>query len=99
MGSHPQPGEAAVAPQQELPPVVARSAASPYFSFTTSLMFASAMRSSLLADLNYVARCDGFVSRAALGVEKLQDFLERLGIGAVAKEGALAADDDQAFVL
>ena len=27
-----------VAPQQQLPPVFTRSAASPYFSFTTSLM-------------------------------------------------------------
>src|SRR5580693_8002210 len=98
IGSHPQLVEAAVAPQQELPPVVARSAASPYFSFTASLMFASAMRPSLLADLNYVARGNGFISRATLGIEKLQNFLQRLAIGAVAKEGAIAADDDQAFV-
>src|ERR1700685_3186785 len=98
IGSHPQLAEAAVAPQQELPPVVARSAASPYFSLTASLMFASAMRGSLLTDLNYIAWGDGFVSRATFGIEKVQNFLQRLGIGAVAKEGALAADDDQAFV-
>src|ERR1700678_985367 len=98
MGSHPQLAEAAVAPQQELPPVLARSAASPYFSFTASLIFASAMHPSPLADLNYVARCDGFISGATLGVEKLQNFLQRLGVGAVAKVSALSADDDQAFV-
>src|SRR5580658_5262902 len=44
MGSHPPLADAAVAPQQALPPVVVRSAASPYFSFTASLMFASVMR-------------------------------------------------------
>src|SRR3984957_17462499 len=88
LGWHPQVWEAAVAPQQELPPVVARSAASAYFSFTASLIFASATRPSLLADLNYVARRDGFISGATLSVEKLQKFLQRLGIGAVAKVGA-----------
>src|ERR1700683_2656050 len=98
IGSHPQLVEAAVAPQQELPPVVARSAASPYFFLTESLMFVSGMRPSLLADFNYVTRCDGFISRATFGIEKLQDFLERLGIGAVTEEGALATDDHQAFV-
>src|SRR5580693_8196316 len=48
IGSQPQLAEGAVAPQQELPRVVARSAASPYFSFTASLMFASAMCGSYL---------------------------------------------------
>src|SRR5271156_2133453 len=98
MGSHPQCAEAAVAPQQVLPPAVARSAASPYFSFTASLMFASAMRPSLLTDLNYVARRDGFISCTTLRIEKVQHFLQCLDISAVAKEGALAGDYDQAFV-
>src|ERR1700678_1354937 len=43
MGSQPQLLDAAVAPQQELPPVAARSAASPYLSFTISRMFGSLM--------------------------------------------------------
>src|SRR5208282_1094352 len=76
IGSPPQPTGAA--PQHELPPVVTRSAALPYFSFTTSLMFASVMRASSLTDLNYIARGDGFISRATFGIEKLQDFLQRL---------------------
>src|SRR5437763_706307 len=38
IGSAPVP-QAALAPQQEFPPLRTRSAASPYFSFTTSLIF------------------------------------------------------------
>src|ERR1700722_1026245 len=47
IGSQPQLF-AGAAPQHELPPVVTRSAALPYFSFTTSLMFVSVMMSPYL---------------------------------------------------
>ena len=48
----------------------------------------------LSADLNYVLRPERFVARAALGVEELQDFLKRVRVGGVSKEGAFAADLD-----
>src|SRR5271156_5621572 len=46
IGSQPQL-VAGVAPQHELPPVVTRSAALPYFSFTASRMFGSFMMTSI----------------------------------------------------
>src|SRR5580704_17889777 len=47
MGSQP-PSKVGPAPQQELPPVETRSAACPYFSLTTSLIFDSLMVHSYL---------------------------------------------------
>src|SRR5258708_15086930 len=73
----------AVAPQHELPPDFTRKAASPYFSFTTCLMSAVSvlMTFLLLADSNDLLRFDRLVARAALGVKKLQQLLQRFGIG------------------
>jgi hypothetical protein len=75
MGSHPQDddavdddGDGDVAPQHELPPDLARSAACPYFSFTTSLMLCSAMKILLFAALRDLPGLQRFVSRAALGI-------------------------------
>src|ERR1700746_1271121 len=101
MGSQ-QESLAGVAPQQVLPPFFTRSAACPYFSFTTSLisgvLAVSGMAGLLFRNLNDVTRTHGLVARAALGVEEAQDLFERFGIGGVAKERALAGDADEAFV-
>lgn len=85
MGSQQESAERAEAPQQELPPELTRKAACPYFSFTTSF---SSMVSFLVsedgasrAERDDGFRLDGLVSRAALGVEKAQQFAERIGVG------------------
>src|SRR5215472_842046 len=99
MGSQ-QPSRATELPQQELPaPVVTRSAASPYFSFTTSLMFRVVITFLLSADLNYLFRFDSFVSGAALVEEEAEQFLQRAGVGCVPEKRALTADRDQVLVL
>jgi hypothetical protein len=46
------PAIAEAPPQQALPPVVARRAASPYFSLTMSLMFVSGMAASFGNSIN-----------------------------------------------
>src|SRR6201981_2632243 len=101
MGSQ-QESLAGVAPQQVLPPFFTRSAACPYFSFTTSLisgvLAVSGMAGLLFRNLNDVARTHCLVARAALGVEEAQDLFERFGIGGVAKERTLAGDADEVFV-
>src|SRR6201981_863001 len=101
MGSQ-QESLAGVAPQQVLPPFFTRSAACPYFSFTTSLisgvLAVSGMAGLLFRNLNDVARTHCLVARAALGVEEAQDLFERFGIGGVAKERTLAGNADEGFV-
>jgi hypothetical protein len=52
---------------------------------------------SSLADLKNVARGDGFVARAAFGVQKLENLLERLSVRGVAEKRALAAHEDKIF--
>src|ERR1700746_364371 len=62
----------AVAPQQELPPVFTRKAASPYFCFTASLMSVVSVvliKSLLFTDLYDVLRFKGFITSAAFGVK------------------------------
>src|ERR1700745_2964135 len=101
MGSQ-QESLAGVPPQQVLPPFFTRSAACPYFSFTTSLisgvLTVSGMAGLLFRNLNDVARTHGLVARAAIGIEEAQDLFERFGIGGVAKERTLAGDADEVFV-
>src|SRR5258706_14466177 len=77
----------AAAPQQLLPPLVTRNAACPYFSFTTSLMLTlttsrttSGMTVLLFAELNEVLRLERLVPRAALGIKKLHNFAQRVGV-------------------
>jgi hypothetical protein len=57
------------------------------------------MASSLLfANLDDVLWFDCFVSSAALGIKKLQKFLERCRIGRVPQEGTFAANLHQSLV-
>src|SRR4029077_9071412 len=82
----------AVAPQQELPPVFTRKAASPYFCFTTSLISVVSVvliKTLLFTDLYDVLRFKGFITSAAFGIKELQQFLQRFGVGGVAKKCAL----------
>src|SRR5215469_3653901 len=76
-----------LAPQQEfLPPLFTRSAASPYFCLTTSFKSIASVvviYDSLPADLYDVLRFQGSVPCATLGIKKLQQFLQRLGIRAI----------------
>src|SRR4051794_2664379 len=98
MGSHPP--RLAVAPQHELPPEVTRSAASPYFCLTTSLIptvSVALIGSLLFADLNNVSRLQRLISGAALGIKKLQQFLQSRRVGRVAKKGSLALHFHQPF--
>jgi hypothetical protein len=53
----------------------------------------------LFAKLNNVPWFDRLISSAALGVEKLQQFLQRLCVGGVAQEGALPPNLNESFVL
>ena len=53
----------------------------------------------LFAKLDDVLRFDGFVPGATFGVEELEQFLERFGIGGVAQERALALHVYESFVL
>src|ERR1700722_6057523 len=46
----------------------------------------------LLADLNDLFRPDRVIARATLGVQKLQQFLQRFRIGGAAQESAFAPD-------
>ena len=52
----------------------------------------------LFADLDDVSGLQRFVSRAAFGIQKLQNFLERFGVGRVAQERAFALHADQVFI-
>src|SRR5262245_27471982 len=97
MGS-PHPALAEAAPQQELPPVVTRCAACAYLSFTTSLI-SGLMPAPLSTKLDDGFRLKCLVTSAALGIEELQKFLKRSGVGGVVQECALTADLDQAFRL
>ena len=56
-------------------------------------------RSFILQRAAIFLRLDGFVPGAALGVEKPEQFLERLGVGAVADERLFALGGDQLVVL
>src|SRR5260370_33264989 len=97
MGSA-QPSAAAEAPQQDLPPVVTLRAACPYFSFTTSLISGVLMFVSSFATDNLL-RLDGFISGAALGVQKAQQLLERVEVGRIPQERAFPADGHALFIL
>ncbi len=98
MGSQ-QLSLAAVAPQQELPPLVTRRAAWPYFSFTTVFDIRGAHGFSCLQSLTMVSGSHRLVAGAAFGIKKLQQLLQGVGVGGVAQEGALALDFHQAFGL
>jgi hypothetical protein len=52
----------------------------------------------LRANLNDVLWTDCLIPSAAFGVQELQYFLERFGIGGIAKESTFAADIDQTFI-
>src|SRR5271157_5334645 len=97
MGSQ-QLSSAVDAPQHELPLLCTRSAACPYFSFTTSLI-SVLMMNLLFAQHNDLFRFDCLVAGAALGIKETEQFLQRLSIGGVPQEGAVAADLHQAFIL
>src|SRR5580698_6264878 len=100
MGSAPEP-QAAVAPQQALPPRFTRSAAWPYFSFTASFMSSPLLpliKRPLFADLNNVFRPHGFISSAAFGVEKLKDLLQRFGVCRVMEKRAFASHEYEVFI-
>src|SRR5579864_2198498 len=90
----------AVAPQQELPPAFTRKAASAYLCFTTSLMSVVSvvlMMRLLFANLYDVLRFKSFVAGAAFGIEELQQFLQRFGVGGVTKECSLPFHDHEVF--
>lgn len=53
----------------------------------------------LLADLDYFAGLERFVSRAALGIKKSQEFLQRASIRRVPQECTFPLNAYQAFVL
>src|SRR5689334_25410127 len=90
------PGDA---PQQELPaPVTTRSAACPYFSFTTSWMFCVLIRVLLFADLNDLLRFDSLAAAATLRVQEAEQLLQAFRIGHIAQEGAFPPYGDQFFV-
>jgi hypothetical protein len=54
---------------------------------------------SLFANVNDVLRPDCFASGAALRVQKLQQFLQRVRVGRVAQESALPDYLHKAFIL
>jgi hypothetical protein len=55
------------------------------------------MMGLLFADLYDVLRFKGFVTSAAFGVKELQQFLQRFGIGRVAKKCSLPLHGDEFF--
>src|ERR1035441_5906446 len=73
MGSA-QWASAGAPPQHELePPATTRSAACPYFSFTTSMMLSLGMMTlPLFGDGNDSFRLHGFVPRATFGIEEAE---------------------------
>src|SRR6267143_3807176 len=93
------------APQQELPPDFTRSAASPYFCFTTSLIsltpsfISVVLMRLLLTDLNDRFRFKCLVARTALGIQEPQQLLERFGVSGVAQKSTLPLDLHQALGL
>src|SRR5208282_1233319 len=91
---------AGAAPQQLLPPAlfVTRRAACPYFSFTTSLMPVSGMMGFLFTKLNEVLWLERLIAGAALGVQELQNFAQRFGVGGIAQKRAFALDFHEVFV-
>src|SRR5579871_1637629 len=97
MGSQ-HPSSAADAPQQELPPLVTRRAAWPYFSFTTSLMSVLIVAPCLFAKLNDLVRLNGLSPGATFREEKCQQVLKGIGIRRVSEEAALAFHGDHTFV-
>src|ERR1700733_5812026 len=98
MGSISVP-HAELPPQQEFAcPDATRNAASPYFSFTTSLMSVVLILAPLLAADDGL-RLNSLVTRTALCVEKAQQILEGIRIGRVPKERPFAAHAHQVFVL
>src|SRR5579864_3827647 len=90
----------AVAPQQELPPVFTRKAASPYFCFTTSLMSVVSvvlMMELLFTDLYDVLRFKSFVTGTTFGVEKLKQFLQSFRVCGVTEECSLPFNSHEVF--
>jgi hypothetical protein len=61
-------------------------------------MLALSTDSLLFANLDNVFGFDGFVPRATLGIQELQELLKRLCIRGVSEEGALSLDAHQVFV-
>src|ERR1700722_13666692 len=98
MGSISVP-QAELPPQQEFScPDATRNAASPYFSFTTSLMLVVLILAPLLAADDGL-RLNSLVTRTALGVEKAQQILKCIRIGRIPEERPLTAHAHQVFVL
>src|ERR1035437_2683369 len=100
MGSQ-QWASAGAPPQQELePPATTRSAACPYFSFTTSVMLSIGMMTySLFFDGNDGFRLHGLVPGAAFGIEEAEEFLQRSGVGGASQKGACPCHRDEFLVL
>src|SRR6266850_3768718 len=80
----------AVAPQQEFPSLRTRSAASPYFSFTTSRIFVL-MVPPLFAAKNFV-RLDGLIARAAFRIQKAEKLLQALCVSGIPKKRSFTPD-------
>ncbi|MGB8113273.1 MAG: hypothetical protein WCF22_05850, partial [Candidatus Sulfotelmatobacter sp.] len=51
----------------------------------------------LLADLNDAFRFERSIAGAALGIKKLQEFLQNIGIRGVAQKGTFSLHADQIF--
>jgi hypothetical protein len=62
-------------------------------------MLSGMMTDSLFADGDDGFGFDGFVSRAAFGIEEAEQFLQGVDIGGASQERALARHGDQFLVL
>jgi hypothetical protein len=88
------------APQQELPPLLTRRAASPYFSFTTILISVGVIVSSLaFAEIQDFVWLDGLCPSATFGKKKRQQFLKGVRVNRVPQETPFSLDRDDALVL
>src|SRR5580704_15718491 len=98
MGSVPVQ-QADAPPQHELPcPDATRSAACPYFSFTTSLTLVVLILAPLLTAEDLLGM-DGLVASATFRIEEAQQILQSVCVGRAPQERALAAHANQILVL
>jgi hypothetical protein len=66
---------------------------------TLSPQTSAAIAVSIFANVDDVVWLERFTSSAALCIEELQKFLERIRVGRVAQESALPAHFNKAFIL
>src|SRR3984957_20708111 len=91
--------QAEALPQHELPcPDATRSAAWPYFSFTTSFTLVALILAPLLTAQDLLG-FDGLVAGATFRIEEAQQVLQSIRVGRVPQERALTAHADQVLVL